>query len=571
MRKIFSIPLNPKLSNEQYVEFVNFIGEYKDHIKDVYFTCRIAPFAQDAMGDIFVQNDDYQLAIEQALFVQQQTGVPISATFNNIQVPPSQKNLDIFIKNFKPVYDAGVRVATIPHTHWMATGQIQKAFPELYVKNTILRDVRIASEIVSLAKYGFDYINLDRDLMRDRDTLLRLKEAKVWIKENYGKDIHYSLLANEGCKGNCPMMVEHFEYNNTRAGQEAQYFNNPISRVSCPKWDVDDPSIHLKTANITPWREDWEEYLDELGIDVFKMHGREAVSRLYETMDIVKRWANGESLLYDNFEQYLESTNLKDKPIDAWRKKIKNCKFDCWECHFCDDIYKIKSKIEHTKKVKHVAESILISGVPTVNTRIPGLTSPRVQTVLNHIASGSTHYMEVGVAQGATFCGAIKDNNLNAVAIDNWQENIQPADPNAPKLPHNEKQNFLNNLESYKQDNTVDVIDNDLFEAEVSQYNGLIDMFFYDGPHDATSTEQAVLHYKNVFAEEAVLIFDDANWQGVVEGARNGINKAGFEVAYEKMLLCDVEDLESWWNGLYIVVLSKPKEELISIEEITEW
>ena len=215
MRKIFSIPLNPKLTNEQYIEFVNFIGEYKDHIKDVYFTCRIAPFAQDAMGDIFVEDDDYKLAIEQALFVQKQTGVPVSATFNNIQVPPSQKNLDTFIKNFKPVYDAGVRIATIPHTHWMATGQIQKAFPELYIKNTILRDVRVASEIVSLAKYGFDYINLDRDLMRDRDTLKRLLEAKVWIKENYGKDIHYSLLANEGCKGNCPMMVEHFEYNNT--------------------------------------------------------------------------------------------------------------------------------------------------------------------------------------------------------------------------------------------------------------------------------------------------------------------------------------------------------------------
>ena len=92
MRKIFSIPLNPKLTNEQYIEFVNFIGEYKDHIKDVYFTCRIAPFAQDAMGDIFVEDDDYKLAIEQALFVQQQTGVPVSATFNNIQV----KTLNLF-------------------------------------------------------------------------------------------------------------------------------------------------------------------------------------------------------------------------------------------------------------------------------------------------------------------------------------------------------------------------------------------------------------------------------------------------------------------------------------------
>tara|TARA_R110000851_G_scaffold181184_1_gene328789 strand:- start:393 stop:932 length:540 start_codon:yes stop_codon:yes gene_type:complete len=179
--------------------------------------------------------------------------------------------------------------------------------------------------------------------------------------------------------------------------------------------------------------------------------------------------------------------------------------------------------------------------------------------------------MEVGVAQGATFCGAIKDNTVNAIAIDSWQTDIQPADPNAPKLPHNEKENFLKNLENYKQDNNIDVIDKDIFEVDLSPYLGKVDAFFYDGPHDALSTEQAILHYKNVFADEAVLIFDDANWEGVVEGARNGANKAGLEVAYEKMLLCDVEDLESWWNGLYILVINKPKENLISIEEITEW
>lgn len=567
-QKVFSIPLNPKLSNEQYVEFINFVEQYKDYIKDIYFTCRIPPFTQDAMGDIFVLEEDYNLAIDQALFVQERTGVPVSATFNNIQIPPSQKNLDTFIKHFKVLYDKGVRIATIPHTHWMATGQIKRAFPELYVKNTILRDVRVAAEIVHLAKYGFDYINLDRDLMRDRDTLKRLKEAKDWIKENYGKEIHYSLLANEGCKGNCPMMVEHFEYNNTRAGNEPQYFNNAISRVSCPKWDVDDPSIHLKTANIPPWREDWDEFLNDLGIDVFKMHGREAVSRLYETMDIVKRWASNEEILFDNFENYLSATNLKDRPIDAWRKKIKNCKFDCWECHFCDDIYKVKSNIEHTSKVKHVAESILISGVPTVNTQIPGLTSSRVQTVLNHIASGCNTYMEVGVAQGATFCGAIKDNTLDAIAIDNWRTDIQPMDVLAPKLPQNEKDNFVKNLEKYKSNNNIEIIDADIFEADISKYKNKVDMWFYDGPHDATSTEQAVTHYKDVFADETVLIFDDANWQGVVEGARNGIVKTGFEVAYEKMLLCDSEDLESWWNGLYIVVISKPQENIISIEEI---
>ena len=77
------------------------------------------------------------------------------------------------------------------------------------------------------------------------------------------------------------MMDEHFEFNNSRTAGAA-HFIDPISRVSCPKWDVLDPSIALKTANIPPWREDWVELLEY--VDVFKMHGRESIQRLGENI-----------------------------------------------------------------------------------------------------------------------------------------------------------------------------------------------------------------------------------------------------------------------------------------------
>jgi predicted O-methyltransferase YrrM len=557
MTKRFSVPLNPKLNPDQFKEFCDFLIEYKDHIYDVYFTSRIKPFMQDAMGDLFIIQEDYQYAIDMALFIQQSIGIPISATFNNIQVPPTQKNLDIFIKNFKPLYDAGIRSATIPHTHWMATGQIKAAFPKLFVKNTILRDVRTATEIVNLAKYGFDYINLDRDLMRDKDTLLRLKQAKDWIKKNLDKEIKISLLANEGCMGSCSMMVEHFEFNNTREGSSPQYFNDPISRVSCPKWDVDDPSIHLKTANLPPWKEDWEEFINELGIDTFKMHGRESIDRLYETMRIIKRWANNEEIIVDGFEKYLEETNLKDKPINIWRQKIKNCKFDCWECQYCDKIYEKKSNIQHSELVLHVAECIKQSGIPKISVTANGLTSIRVQTLLNSIAKGVRSYLEVGVAQGATFCAVLKDNPINAIAIDNWGQEIQPATSNIAQLTNNRVELFLENLEKYQGTSRVLVANTDLFEFDVSPFKSSIQMFFYDGPHDFESTKRAVEHYYPTFEKEAVLIFDDANWQGVVEGARAGINSVNALAAYEKIILNSEENPNEWWNGLYVVVIRK--------------
>lgn len=555
MKKIFSVPLNPKLNPQQFEQFYLFCEKYKEWIADIYVTIRIPPFHQDAMGDTFSSNEDYLSLIENALNLQIHTGIPISATFNNIQVPPTQKNLDIFIESFKPLYDAGVRVATIPHTHWMATGQIKAAFPELFVKNTILRDVRTAVEVVNLAKYGFDYINLDRDLMRDRDQLLRIKQAKEWIKENLSKDIQLSLLANEGCLGACPMMVEHFEFNNTRNASDPQYFNEPISRVSCPKWDFLDPAVFLKTANFPPWREDWEEFINELGIDVFKMHGRESIPRLFETMDLIQRYADQETILYPDFEDWLKESNLDSKPIDLWREKIKTCKFDCWECQYCDKIHDKKSPWDYSDLVKHVVESVDSSGVPTTRVDIPGLTSMRVQTLLNNIAKGVGSYLEVGSYLGATACATMKNNFLKAYFVDNWEQNIQPESNN--DLPATNKEKFIENINACETESIVEIFDNDLFETPLDNMFNNIQMFFYDGPHDEKTTMQAVQYYWPTFQEETVLIFDDANWQGVVDGAQKGIEAMGGQIVYEKKILNDIEDPTQWWNGVYVTVVSK--------------
>jgi len=460
-KKIFSVPLNPKLNEQQFLEFYQFLERNKDWISDIYFTSRIAPFKQDAMGDIFVIEQE-QLGIETALNIQKYLGIPVSATFNNIQVPPTQTNLDTFIINFKRLYDAGIRTATIPHTHWLATGQIQRAFPELFIKNTILRDVRTASEVVALAQVGFDYINLDRDLMRDRDTLLRLKDAKDWIKLNMGKDIQFSLLANEGCLGACPMMVEHFEFNNTRTKEIPQYFNDPISRVSCPKWDVEDASVPLKTANFSPWKADWDDYLDNLGIDVFKMHGREDISRLYETMELIERYVADEEFVASGFATYLEETELVGKPIEIWRDKIRNCKFDCWECQYCDKIYEKKSDLHYSDLARHVVSAIALSGVPTVHNNIPGLTSPRIQTLLNLLAKGIGSYMEVGSYLGATAAAVLHDNSINAHFIDKWEEHIQPKRGDIT-LPANSREEFQKNIAPYVGNSNVQIIPGDMF------------------------------------------------------------------------------------------------------------
>jgi predicted O-methyltransferase YrrM len=552
MQKIFSVPLNPKLSEQEFYRFVEFVTKYKDYIYDIYFTCRIAPFRQDAMGDIIPIAEDRISLIETAIALQKNTGIKMSATFNNIQVPPTQENLDLFLKNFQPLYDAGIRAVTLPHTHWVATGQIQARYPELHIKNTILRDVRTASEVVNLVKAGFHYINLDRDLMRDRDTLIRLKETKDWIKKNLGKDVEYSLLANEGCLGNCPMMVEHFEYNNTRESEMPQYFNSAISRVSCPKWDAEDPAIDLKTANLPPWREDWQEFLD-LGINTFKMHGRESADRLWETFDIIERWANNNPIMFEWFDEYSQINNLVDKPLAVWRDKIKNCKFDCWECQYCDKIYDKRSEIETSPTIQHTVTALLNSGIETTDIDIQGLTSPRVQTLIKNLCSGKTKYLEIGSFLGSTAAAALESNIPEVYCVDKWEEQIQPARQDIT-VPENNKQSFIDNVKKYKKDSKVFVFDCDMFSVDVSKLKD-IDVFFYDGPHDAESTAASVKYFAPCFSEEAILVFDDANWMGVVQGAEQGIMQAGKTILYTKKILNSEENPNQWWNGVFVVVV----------------
>jgi len=549
--RIFSLPLNPKLSQSQFNDYCQFLADHRNWIYDIYFTSRISPFDQDAMGDVFVIHEEgARSCIENALMIQETFKVPVSATFNNIQVRPDQKNLDLFIKNFKPLYDAGIRSATIPHTSWVLTGQIQKHFPELFIKNTILRDVKTASEVYELAKAGFHYVNLDRDLMRNRDELLKIKKVK-----NHFPNLKISLLTNEGCAGGCPIMSEHYHYNNTRSKDDPQYFNSAIARISCSKWDMEDPAIMLKNANLPPWRSDWIELIEQCGIDTFKMHGRENIDRLAESMRIINRFATGNEILFETFDEYLKDTNLKDRPIDGWRKKIKNCKFDCWDCNYCDDVYAKKSGATHTPKTLSVVDAVAFhENEELTPTDIPGLTSERVRKLLYKLSKNSNKVLEIGCFLGATSSAILEANPKNAYFVDHFEENTQPA--NGTVLPTNSKETFISNIKRYKKDTACQLFACDMFAVDKEELKD-IDLFFYDGPHDAFSTARATQHFASTFANEAVLVFDDANFDGVVDGARKGLELAKLNIVFEKILLNSLESSEDWWNGLYILVVRK--------------
>ena len=565
MRSIFSLPINPK-SDWKFTQnyFIPFLKKNKDLIYDLYFTCRIEPFGQDAMGDIFVKDPVRGTTIN-ALWISEQTGIPLSATFNNMWVRPDQKNLNLWIENFKPLYDKGIRIVTLPHTTWVSTGQIQKEFPELYIKNTILREITRPNEVVAAAKAGFNYVNLDRDLMRDREQLERIMDAKEYCA-SIGKPVKLSLLANEGCWGGCPIMPEHYQFNATRCGDGPQYFNDAISRVSCSTWQYEDAAVSLKAANIPPWREDWQEFLD-LGIDVFKMHGRESMMRLRESMDIIERWNKEEQLLFPQLDPYMKDLDMKDRPIDIWRDKIKTCKFDCWDCNYCESVIDAHLKKQDRNLHPYIQRCLDSIDKATKNESkfnhdIEGLSSNTVRHFLNNICSyDDTKYLEVGVYNGSTFCAAIQGNDVTAYAADHWNDkNIRPVRDDIEWTGQEGSiDTFIENVKTTWTDNSnIAILNGDIRVSTEENLDKKVNTIFYDADHDGSVQKSCLNHILNYTEDEFILIVDDANFKDVVESAKEFVSENKLDILYERIILTDeLEDSNSWWNGIVIFVLKK--------------
>jgi hypothetical protein len=571
-KSVFSLPINPKL-DKQFTDgiFIPWLTKYKPYIKDLYFTCRMPPFTQDAMGDTFA--GDISQLVFNALVISRETEIPISATFNNIYVRPDQEGLDLFIHNFRQIYENyNVRIATIPHTTWVSSGQIQSAFPDLKIKNTIIRNVCKANDIVNLAKAGFHYINLDRDMMRDKNGLLEIKKAKEYCKK-IGKPVEISLLANEGCWGGCSVMDEHYHFNSTRQGKSPQFFMDPISTNSCSKWDIEDPSSALKAANLPPWKEDWEEFLD-LGIDVFKMHGRENMMRLKESMDIVERWAREDELLFPEFDEYMDDLQVKDAPINLWREKIKTCKFDCWDCNYCESVVeshlkKIGEKFEIEEYTQRCLDAIdnslsFKSNFVSEGYEIRGLSSDRVRHFLNNLCSyDDAVYLELGTLLGSTFFAATMGNNIENIGVDDYSEpECKPMTKNMHWVelgnPFEEFQRYFKKYENGKSS----FIKSDILSLKEEDFQGKKpNVIFYDANHDYVQQLNNLNHLAPFLADKFIMVIDDANFDGVIESAVQFVKDNNYDVYFERKILSKIiENPTHWWNGLFVMVLEKSNE-----------
>ena len=64
--------------------------------------------------------------------------------------------------------------------------------------------------------------------------------------------------------------------------------------------------------------------MQELGIDTFKLHGRESMMRLQESMDLIKRWADKEEYMFPEYKKYEKQLKMKDSPLINGERKLRH-------------------------------------------------------------------------------------------------------------------------------------------------------------------------------------------------------------------------------------------------------
>jgi len=343
----FTLSVSPALSrfnlsvllHDEMVERLRRIGP---RIHDINFTCHIAPFMIDAHG-VTVGDSENTLHLRQMVQLQEQTGIRVTPVFNNIYVPNTRRNLELFVEGFKPLYEMGIRSVSIPHILWLKIGLLQRTFPDVGIKNTVLRKVHSGQEFWNCAEAGYEYVNLDQSIARDLRVLKEVAQAQTRFHELTGRHVVTSIITGEGCFGACALRDEHYlhtmgHHQTGDAGSNIEIFRYPqsFSCLATTEPDLLSP-MHL---GLPPFRDDLEETCAYF--DVIKLAGRRAFQSLADCIASVETLVDGDGpFAFDppDLIQYAFShAEQHGGALARWRQMVRECRYQCWDCTACSDL-----------------------------------------------------------------------------------------------------------------------------------------------------------------------------------------------------------------------------------------
>jgi hypothetical protein len=170
----------------------------------------------------------------------------------------------------------------------------------------------------------------------------------------------------------------------------------------------------------------------------------------------------------------------------------------------------------------------------------------------------NARYLEVGSWGGSTLCSAIHNNNVWAVAIDNWSQFGGPKDV------------FVRNVKAFRTPGAeVIFIEADFRKVDYTRMQRGFNVYLFDGPHTAQDQYDGLAMALPCLDKQFIFIVDDWNWASVRAGTMDAIANCGLNVLYSAEIRTSLDNtqpekvaqkqrLTNWHNGYFISVLQQP-------------
>lgn len=262
----------------------------------------------------------------------------------------SKEGVREIIEFLDELHEAGVRSLTVTLPSMIEIIRLRNY--DFEIKASTVCQIINANKAMSYKKMGVDKIVIDESINRDFEALKHIRNA-------FGEKVE--VITNVICHKNC--IYEMFHHNQTShdAGINSDESSATYYSHRCMMKRCESPENIMKLAWIRP--EDLK-YYTEIGINYFKLQGRQAVIK----GDPVKATKCYFDEAYDgNLMELLDMfspTNsfmvfINNKELDGFIKPFYEnpgfCKNDCTICNYCNSFAKKHISMENVQEVFNMA------------------------------------------------------------------------------------------------------------------------------------------------------------------------------------------------------------------------
>jgi hypothetical protein len=186
-----------------------------------------------------------------------------------------------------------------------------------------------------------------------------------------------------------------------------------------------------------------------------------------------------------------------------------------------------------------------------------GMSGRKYRTLVNNLINNmpDARYLEIGSWAGSTLCAAIYNNEVRALAIDNWSEFGGPAG------------DFMTNVGRFRNPRShVSFLEQDFktvrFDA-IGKYN----IYLFDGPHFEADQYEGIVLAQPALDEQFVLIVDDWNFPPAQAGTKRAFADLNLQIDYAIEIRTTLDGslpevlgaISDWHNGYFLAVVSKQR------------